>query len=596
MAQNVFKQNKYSNKNFSNQDFSNLNFEKKKFKNCNFSNANLSGTNLSECLLKDCIFTNSNFTKANLYDAHFVHSNLERTIFVEANLEECFFDPDNVSEFADFTDSILINSIINCNLSDANLTNADLTNAQLTDIIIKDTKFNDAKLLGTKFKNVGFTSCNLSKMQISEFTNFEDVTFSNCQIRSTNLSNATYNRVEFKECVLVYSTLVNTNMKDAKFIECDLGRVIFTNNDFTDANFTDANLFAADFSGSNLTNANFTDTYIRNTIFVGANTTNTNFTGAFRINPHESHEEIVKIINNLPKIFQLMNPNNETVPVLNTSLLINGKLDTLISKLTPNSNYDADFLNNLNKKVGSLKQVINKFGFDDFINVPLKEVYKKYSQDIQSETMQMNQIISYPLFFIGNLTPDTICYYLDDWVTGSLTAYESPEKDNVVSCVKGICERFLISVAGSLQIYFNENTNNDPILKTNYSEIISLILNRTYNNDETTLHYLEPTQFKTMVLDKCFQEWYGEHTFDEIAPENVDTELQKFKDCVKLKYAALPDKLNPTDLVDDYIETIVKITKGGKKKTLKEKKKKTLKKKTLKKKTLKKKTLKKGKK
>jgi hypothetical protein len=70
-----------------------------------------------------------------------------------------------------------------------------------------------------------------------------------------------------------------------------------------------------------------------------------------------------------------------------------------------------------------------------------------------------------------------------------------------------------------------------------------------------------------MVLDKCFQEWYGEHTFDEIAPENVEREIQKFKDCVKMKYNLLTDKLNPSnnyeEMVNNYIKTILKMTKGG---------------------------------
>jgi hypothetical protein len=84
-----------------------------------------------------------------------------------------------------------------------------------------------------------------------------------------------------------------------------------------------------------------------------------------------------------------------------------------------------------------------------------------------------------------------------------------------------------------------------------------------------------------MVLDKCFQEWYGEHTFEEIAPEDIDTELQKFKDCVKLKYDALPDKLQSPDsyeeLVNNFIKNVLKITKGGKKRKRKTTKKRTTK-------------------
>jgi hypothetical protein len=275
-----------------------------------------------------------------------------------------------------------------------------------------------------------------------------------------------------------------------------------------------------------------------------------------------------------------MNPNNETVPILNTSLLINSKLDSLVNNLQPTANYDAAFLTTLKQNITQLKQKID--GFGDFTNTTVQEAYRDYTRTIQNGSMQINQMISYPLFFIGTLTPDTICYYLDDWSNGSLTAY-----DNDISCAKGICERFVMSVAAALQIYFDENTHNDPVLKTNYGEIISLILNKEYN---PLVSYLDSSQFKTMVLDKCFQEWYGEHTFDEIAPENVDAELQKFKECVKLKYDALPDKLNPSsdnyeEMVENYIETILKITKGGKKrrKTLR-KKKTTKKRKTLKKK------------
>jgi hypothetical protein len=83
-----------------------------------------------------------------------------------------------------------------------------------------------------------------------------------------------------------------------------------------------------------------------------------------------------------------------------------------------------------------------------------------------------------------------------------------------------------MSVASALQIYFDENTHNDSRLITNYGEIISLILNKEYN---PSIHYLDASQFKTMVLDKCFQEWYGEHTFNEIAPENVDADCKNSK-------------------------------------------------------------------
>jgi uncharacterized protein YjbI with pentapeptide repeats len=445
-----------------------------------------------------------------------------------------------------------------------------------------------ANLDGVLLMTSNLTKATLINAKITENSYFIDINFTECIFTNTTLSNAIYEKVNFTKANLINSIIIDTVFVDANFQDANLSGAELRGSKLSTANFTNANLTDVNLSGCNLTNANFTNANLTNAIFNGADVTNAIFTNAQnyvpginarRVNPHEIHQEMVKVLNNLPRIFQLMNPNNETVLILNSSLLINGKLDSLVNKLQPTTNYNEDFLTTLKQNITRLKQNINEFG--NFTNTTFQEAYRDYTRDIQNGSMQMNQMISYPLFFIGTLTPDTICYYLDDWSHGSLTAY-----DNEVSCAKGICERFVMSVAAALQIYFDENTHNDPVLKTNYGEIISLILNKEYN---PSVHYLDASQFKTMVLDKCFQEWYGEHPFDEIAPENVDTELQKFKDCVKIKYDVLPDKLNPSEnyevLMENYINTVVKITQGGKKrrKTLR-KKKTTKKRKTLKKK------------
>jgi uncharacterized protein YjbI with pentapeptide repeats len=369
--------------------------------------------------------------------------------------------------------------------------------------------------------------------------------------------------VNFIKANLARSNLLSSDFSNANFTDANLSDASLGSN-FTGANFTNADLPSAILTNSNLTDANFTNANLTRARLINVIIHNTNFTNAIgynpstrRVNPHEVHQEMVKVLNNLPKVFELMNPENETIPTLNTSLLINGKLDELVNHLQPTANYNEEFLTKLKQNIERLKQNIN--GFGDFTNTTFEQAYRDYSRDIQNGEMQINQMISYPLFFIQKLTPDTICYYLDDWSNGSLTAY-----DNDVSCAKGICERFVMSVAAALQVYFDENTLNNSVLKVKYGEIISLILNREYN---PTVSYLDVGQFKAMVLDKCFQEWYGEHTFDEIAPENVEAELQKFKDCVKMKYDGLTDKLKPSEnyeeLINNYIETVLKITKGG---------------------------------
>jgi uncharacterized protein YjbI with pentapeptide repeats len=456
-------------------------------------------------------------------------------------------------------------NLIGFNFTNTNLTGASLFKANLTDVDFSGANLTKANLTIAILKNTNLTNANLinATLKLANLTN-------------ANLTNANLTNANLTMAILTEADLTNANLINANLMMANLTNVNLTQTNLTDADLTSANLRSANLTRTNLRNVNLTDANIANADFTNA----LNYAPMRRVNPYEIHQEMVKVLNNLPIIFQLMNPNNETIPTLNTSLLINEKLDSLVNNLQPTTNYDEAFLTNLKQNMEQLKQKIN--GFGSFTNATFQDSYREYTRDIQNGSMQMHTLISYPLFFIEKLTPDTICYYLDDWSNGSLTAY-----DNAVSCAKGICERFVMSVAAALQIYFDENTQNDPVLKTNYGEIISLILNKEYNS---SIHYLDASQFKTMVLDKCFQEWYGEHTFDEIATENVDAELQKFKDCVKLKYDALPDKLNPSsdnyeEMVENYIETILKITKGGnKKKTLKKRnKRKTNKKKTLKK-------------
>jgi uncharacterized protein YjbI with pentapeptide repeats len=557
---------------------SDLNFSRLQGKNISentdFTDANLTNADLSNTDFSNATFTRANFSGADLAGANFTFAKLTNVNLRETNLSNLNFSKSDLTN-ADLSST----NLTQVNFSDANLTNSKLINAKLNKTYFLNTNLSGANLDGAKFINVRLTSSTLIDAKITEFTIFKNVNLSESTLTNTNLSEATYTKVNFTEADLTNCVIIDTQMIGTKFQNANLSESELTGNDFTNANFTNADLSDANLSGSNLTNANFTNAFLRNTNFVGTNITNANFTNAReyapgaaiptarRVNPHEIHQEMVKVLNNLPRIFQIMNPNNETIPILNTSLLINNKLDSLVNNLQPTTNYDTEFLTKLKQNVEQVKQIIN--GFGDFTNTTFKEAYRDYTKDIQNKTMKINLLISYPLFFIEKLTPDTICYYLDDWATGSLTAY-----DNAVSCAKGICERFIMSVAAALQIYFDENTHDNSTLKTNYGEIISLILNKEFN---PTIHYLDVSQFKTMILDKCFQEWYGEHTFDEISHENQETELQKFKDCVKLKYDAQPEKLNPSenyeDLINNYIDTIVKITKGGnKRKTCKKRK------------------------
>ena len=574
------------------------------------SDANLSDADLSDADLSVSILIGANLTNADLSDAYLSEADLSDADLTGANLSEANLSEANLSKV----------NLTGANLSDADLSDADLTNADLSNANLSEANLTRADLTGANLTGANLTLANLTRADLI------GANLTNADLSDANLNDADLSDADLSDSILIGANLTNTDLSDANLSDADLSDADLTGANLTGANLTQTNLTRADLIGANLINAdlsdanlndaNLSDADLIDSIFIGANLAGAiltgvhgaNFTGAIglgqspprvRVNPYEIHEKIVILINRLPKIFQLMNPTNETQPDLNTSSLVTDKINHLTT-FEPTSVYDLDFINNLKNKIATLNQII--MNANTLISTAkIGETYRDYTRDIEPSVVNMplNKIISNSLHFMNKLTVDTKLYYLDEWATGSLTAYEAKPNESGVSCTKGIIERLLISVAPSLRIYFDENTQSNPELISNYAELISLISNVTFNTNPNAIEYLDATEFTNNIVSKCFQEWYGEHSYADLQEDNITEAISEFKECVKQKYETnekkLPESLNYDGLVDEFIEQTLKKTMGGSKKKF-TKKKFTKKKSTKKKSTKKKKNTKRTKK
>ena len=628
-----FSRQTLTNYDFSNEDLTGANFYRTVLQNCNFSGANLSNTKFKKTLMFNCNFTNANFTNAIFFQCQTSMVNFTRANLTNANLDNANLNGTNFSE-AIFTNTKFTSKTI--------MTHTEITNAIMENMILGGADFSNAKIKDTNIKGCDFSLCKCWRTHFIhvDATNaiFSESRMNECTISNSIFNNAIINSVNFYRTYVTYSQFTGANLSDTNMSE---GR--FTNSNFNNANLNNVNLNDAILDNSTFINSNFVRAKMNRTRM-----TNADWTGAIltrviltriinpppharipqvediqpqtlpvaavrpnnpflqvrpvaqvqavaqvrpvaqvqAVNPHEVHQAMVKTLNNLPEIFQLMNPYNEAVPQLNTSELINKKIDSMLNNLRPTLNYDAAFLVSLKNKTQIVQNVIS--GFGNFINSTIGKAYKDYQKNILYPTIKIYEILSNSLFFVSKLTLDTQIYYFDDWGTGCLTAYDGTIQ-NPMSCAKGIIERFLFSIASALQTYLDENIQNfssvgkrkreknqiitQTTIKDNYIKLISLILNKEYNPSADAVHYLDETKFTTLFLTRCFQTWYNEHTYSELTDELNDnqqtktTEIEKFKECVKQKYDAydekLPETLNYDKLVNNYIETVLKTTQGG---------------------------------
>jgi len=288
-------------------------------------------------------------------------------------------------------------------LEGAILESEDLTNFVLTGANLKNAKLEDAILEGAKLEGAHLEGAHLQDA-ILEGAHLQDAHLEGAHLENAHLENA---------------ELMGAHLEGAHLMS---------------AHLTGANLTEAHFEGANLTWANLTDAILDNTMFTDAILDNTMFTDTV-LGVEDGHQP----------------------PFAGAAYEVHNAFTTFQSKQ--------------NKYLA----IINQFDFNDVYNdfdVVVEYIFKKNITDLfpidDNKLTQFNNVFNKSKYSLRNLDPETLqliyksitfafsqrknfkVQYITTFLDETCNAYAGP--DDNTSCVKGILERFVLSVGNAVQI------------------------------------------------------------------------------------------------------------------------------------------------
>lgn len=144
--------------------------------------------------------------------------------------------------------------------------------------LLEKIDFSKTLFLKGDYENCTFSNCNLSETDISK-TQFLECEFRNCNLSSAQIINSTFQECNFIDCKLLglhfencnpfgfsvyfincqlaHSSFYQVKMAKTKFETCNLEEVDFTETILKDSYFDNCNLTKAIFENSNLENCDF---------------------------------------------------------------------------------------------------------------------------------------------------------------------------------------------------------------------------------------------------------------------------------------------------------------------------------------------------
>lgn len=106
-------------------------------------------------------------------------------------------------------------------------------------LVLKDADLSGMSLYESKLKGVKFSNCIIRSLNISKGKS-KDSSFIKCTIRNLKLSGGDFKSINFEESILINAKMNDAELSNASFKKCDL----------KDATFDNSNLRCANFSGS----------------------------------------------------------------------------------------------------------------------------------------------------------------------------------------------------------------------------------------------------------------------------------------------------------------------------------------------------------
>ncbi len=437
-------------RNFKRSILEGANFEEADLTNANFTDAILIGANFVYAHLTNANFTDANLTNANLRDADLAGANLTDAILEDADLTNANLT-DAYLEGADLAGADLDRAFLfhanfeEANLYHANLEGADLSEANLGGAVLRGADFSYADLLNTSLEDA----------------DLEEANFTDATLTGAYLNDASLQRANFQDAFLITTSLQNADLREANFRNANL----------TDANLINTNLTGANFTGANLTNITIDDTTHGDVIYDNVT-----------INIHELLQRWGEIQAKQPP--QPPEPPQVRQQPVGRAYEVHVAFDNF----TPFIKKYLDFINQPDKDYGDI-YTYNKDKFTQNIS----ELFPNDNEKLDQLTNILNSIngaipennkdiVGKSIDFAFSQNDDFKKQYIITYLDETCNAYGSGNR----SCVKGMIERFVLSVLAVAEILCKEE--NDVICDEIYKNLYNI------------------SKFK---LNALFKEWYN---------------------------------------------------------------------------------------
>jgi hypothetical protein len=336
--------------------------------------------------------------------------------------------------------------------------NADLRNAILM----------NANLEGANLESVDLEGANLEDANLRH-ANLDDANLENANLQDANLSNASVTHAFLRDANLQGAILIETNFSFSELVSVNLvGADLFgadlSNSILSDANLTGSHLFFTDFYHADLDSTIFTHARIHRTVFNDANVED-----AIDLNQEDDEddddfeldEDVIHV------------PNGNIIPGQNQAQGVAFEVHNAFAKFESKKN---DFLAIINQPdiyyvVTNIYSYIQQL-FTSNIRYLFPDDNEKLNQFNSAFERINNRIpendkdlIFKSINFVFSQEDNFRREYLITFLDESCRAYTG-QGDNT-SCVKGIIERFVLSIGSTVQILCTDGgcENNETYQK-----------------------------------------------------------------------------------------------------------------------------------
>ena len=470
--------------------------------NLNLEYINLSGADLQGADFSGANLDMANLTGANLFGANLSGATLEHTQLMNARLE-------NANLRGAYLEEAML---MNANLQNADLEDADLSYTSLEGANLEDANLTGANLTSSILHGAVLTNANLTRTTLLDAdlrrVNATNAIFRNAYLRSATMNNGNFENTDFEDSTFEDAILVEANFTHANVSYCNFGRAIIS-----DAIFEDALLERSNYEWHGVNNVIFHRAVILHSDIDNfiANTGRTEMQQITTDGDIEDNQYMIieNALNHVPQPQQQI--EGVAYEVHNAFIVFEQiKSDYLELIHQPDNNYGniyqfikTKFIANIERlfpndttKIAQFNKALNKIDNripDNYINLIGKSIDFAFSQD-------------------DDFRKEYIITFLDE----SCNAY-SGTGDNT-SCVKGIIERFILSIASTVQILCSDGCNNETYQKLDKLMNIKFDINvvaskwftlaetddeiRRLNNHERKTHFINYLTHEAIRLNK----------------------------------------------------------------------------------------------